>query len=54
MQKTFFVIAFLTWSISILCTTLSFSDELKPIKLLEADCHSVGNRQDLSSTHMER
>jgi SagB-type dehydrogenase family enzyme len=33
MQRTLFVIAFLTSSISILCTTLSFSDELKPIKL---------------------
>jgi SagB-type dehydrogenase family enzyme len=36
MQRTLFVIAFLTWSISILCTTLCFSDELKPIKLPDA------------------
>ncbi len=35
MQRTLFVITFLTWSISILCTTLSFSDELKPIQLLK-------------------
>jgi SagB-type dehydrogenase family enzyme len=35
MQRTLFAITFLTWSISILCTTLSFSDELKPIQLLK-------------------
>jgi hypothetical protein len=33
MQKTPFVIASLAWAISIIFTTLSFSDELKPIKL---------------------
>jgi len=33
MQRTPFVIASLAWAISIIFTTLSFSDELKPIKL---------------------